>query len=61
MSLVEVEYRILVTLSSADTSDWVKNALVKALDRDPVDAANDAEVLSLLLAWRAREIANRLR
>lgn len=31
------------------TSFWMRNALDSALDRDPVDAANDAEVLAQVL------------
>lgn len=33
-------------------SQWLKTALRTALDRDPVDAANDAEVLARLLTER---------
>jgi len=36
-------------------SQWLKTALRTALDRDPVDAANDAEVLARLLAERCFE------
>lgn len=32
------------------TSHWLKNALSSALERDPIDAANDAEVLAQLLS-----------
>ena len=34
------------------TSHWLINALSQALQRDPVDAANDAELLNSLLAKR---------
>jgi hypothetical protein len=37
-------------------SFWLKNALRSALTRDPVDAANDAEVLAELLDRRCRLI-----
>ena len=40
-------------------SFWLKNALRSALARDPVDAANDAEVLARLLDRRCRSILNR--
>lgn len=33
-------------------SFWIKQALQTALDRDPVDAANDAEVLAEVLSQR---------
>lgn len=36
---------------------WLKDALHAALACDPVDAANDAEVLASLLRERATEIA----
>ena len=38
-------------------SDWFKRALLSALDRDPVDAANDAGLLSIVLDRRAQAIA----
>lgn len=37
-------------------SYWFKNALTEALKRDPVDAANDAGLLALLLEKRANEL-----
>ena len=37
-------------------SRWLKSALATALERDPVDAANDAEVLAELLDRRCRRI-----
>lgn len=39
-------------LASAATSSWLKDALRSAVRRDPVDAANDAELLASLLAAR---------
>ena len=37
-------------------SYWFKNALTEALKRDPVDAANDAGLLALVLDKRANEL-----
>ena len=37
-------------------SFWLKTCLRSALSRDPVDAANDAEVLAQLLERRCRDI-----
>jgi hypothetical protein len=37
-------------------SYWLKNALIEAINRDPVDAAQDAEVLSRILKLRAAAI-----
>jgi hypothetical protein len=34
-------------------SGWLKNALVEAINRDPVNAAGDAEVLCRILQLRA--------
>ena len=34
-------------------SHWLKNALIEAINRDPVEAAQDAEVLSRILKLRA--------
>ena len=35
-------------LESNDTSWWLKNALRTQLERDPVDALNDVEVLKIV-------------
>ena len=43
-------------LADPAASNWIKVALVSALDRDPVDAANDAEVLARVLASRCQRI-----
>lgn len=40
-------------LSNPGTSYWLKDALKGALLRDPVDSANDAELLAALLSQRA--------
>ncbi len=37
-------------------SFWLKNALCEALNRDPVDAANEAEVLARILDQRCRKL-----
>ena len=42
-------------LSDARTSPWLRAALLSALERDPVDAANDAECLRRILFARAAE------
>jgi hypothetical protein len=36
-------------LRDPSTSFWLRNALTSALLRDPVDAANDAEILARVL------------
>jgi hypothetical protein len=46
-------------LADPAASFWLKEALSSALDRDPVDAANDAEVLAQLLDRRCQEILRR--
>lgn len=43
-------------LADPSASLWLRNALLAALSRDPVDAANDADVLARLLDRRCREI-----
>lgn len=40
-------------LHSPAASNWLKRALEESLRRDPVDAANDAELLSAVLNKRA--------
>jgi hypothetical protein len=43
-------------MSEPGISHWMKNALTTALERDPVDAANDAELLAIALRHRAEVI-----
>jgi hypothetical protein len=43
-------------MSDSAASFWLKDALCSALARDPVDAANDAELLFRLLDERCRKI-----
>jgi hypothetical protein len=43
-------------LRDPSASVWLKTALRSALVRDPVDAANDAEVLARLLDRRCRSM-----
>lgn len=47
---------IPAVLEDPAASFWLKAAIRSALARDPVDAANDAEVLYRLLARRCNEI-----
>ena len=45
-------------LGDPAASFWLKRTLLSALTRDPVDAANDAEMLFHLLDEWCREILN---
>jgi hypothetical protein len=45
-------------LQDPTASDWLKQAINTALYRDPVDAANDAEILLTLLSERAATALN---
>lgn len=45
-------------LGNPSLSDWFKRALRLAMERDPVDAANDAELLCDVLDQRARAVAD---
>jgi hypothetical protein len=40
-------------IADCATSNWLKESLSKALNRDPVDAANDADFLAVILNARA--------
>lgn len=44
-------------LNGPGTSNWMKVALSTALNRDPVDAVNDAELLAIVLRHRAEQIS----
>ena len=48
-------------LNDPSFSDWFKRALLSSLDRDPVDAANDAGLLSAVLDRRAQAVASAAR
>ncbi len=50
------EWSISDVLADPATSAWIKAALSEALQRDPVDALNDALALAALLDARLREI-----
>lgn len=50
-----IDCEICEVLKSPVASSWLKEALGKALERDCVDAANDAEVLLDLLNKRCEE------
>jgi hypothetical protein len=47
----------VAALADPAASIWLRASLAASLDRDPVDAANDAEALAALLDARARRIA----
>ena len=51
--LGDIDRRIAAVLDHPATSDWLRVALQTALDRDAVDAVNDAEALHELLGERA--------
>jgi hypothetical protein len=55
--------RALRVTEDPAASDWLKESLMNAINRDPVDAANDAQVLYEILAQRAKatRIVNRVR
>jgi hypothetical protein len=48
---------ILVDVSA---SDWVKDTLRSALERDPVDALNDAEILATALRENLNDTQRRV-
>ena len=47
---------VTAILGDPTASDWLKRGLQLALTRDPVDAANDAEVMAQALMMRAEAI-----
>ena len=54
MSEVMSEPSVEEVMSDAAASDWLKTALRGALERDPVDALNDALALAAALEERLR-------
>ena len=57
LTLTDITNRSVDMLEDPSASIWLKTALSAAFSRDPVDAANDAEILSGFLSWRAGAIA----
>ena len=43
-------------LRDATASDWLRKSLLEALNRDPVESANDANVLNEILTLRLTSI-----
>lgn len=55
---LKIGERIAATLNDPAASFWLKEALHTALSRDPVDAANDADFLAMLLQQRLDAVTN---
>lgn len=51
-ALIQANDRIKAVLLARDTSNWLKSALLNCLERDLVDAVNDADILFVLLEAR---------
>ena len=47
-------------LKSQSISNWAKEILRSAAQRDPVDAASDAEFVAMILAQRSQRILGRI-
>jgi hypothetical protein len=56
MSVGVAEPRVEEVMRDQAASQWLKSALRTALERDPVDALNDAFVLASILEERLREV-----
>ena len=56
LSLQAAEQRITWVLSHPGMSDWLKDALRAARDREPIEVLNDVEILYLLLGQRSRAL-----
>ncbi len=58
IDLLIAEQRIQSALAHPALSDWLKDTLRSALERDPLALANDLELLGhLLRSWSAAHIA----
>lgn len=54
--MIQIEAVIARTIGDIGTSNWLRKALTDAIDRDPVDALRDAEVLVEILDARLRAV-----
>jgi len=64
MPLVEpisYDHARLAVMTDPSVRTWVKNALKDLEARDPVDAADDADLVAKLMALRSTEALNRWR
>jgi hypothetical protein len=52
-----VDQEILALIHDPATSAWAREALRDGMRRDPVDAANEAEVIATLLLRRLEAVA----
>tara|TARA_Y100000310_G_scaffold143479_1_gene142847 strand:+ start:3370 stop:3597 length:228 start_codon:yes stop_codon:yes gene_type:complete len=56
-SVVEAFDALLTVMLDPAASEWVKDSVLYAMQRDPVDAANDAELLASLLGrWSSARL-----
>ncbi len=53
---MEIEETIQMLFSDGSASKWFKMSLSTALERDPIDALNDAKVLVKILDHKVRNI-----
>lgn len=53
-ALKSAEEPIKWVLANQNMSEWLKQALRTAMDRDPVDVLNDLEILQTLLRLRCQ-------
>jgi len=57
--MTETDKEVEVLMADPATSFWLKKSLTTALDRDPVDAFHDAQVLCRIVSTRAAETLER--
>ncbi len=50
------DQEILKVLADPATTHWTRHALTSALQRDPIDALHDAQLIARLLADRAETV-----
>ena len=55
----DIESQIAWVLAHPGMSDWLKDALRSAADRDPVHVLNDLEILCLILRSRSQSLIDR--
>ena len=48
-----VEEQLSFVMAHPGISEWLKNALRSALERDPIEVLNDLEILNLILRNRS--------
>jgi hypothetical protein len=58
---ISYDHTRLIVMTDPSVRTWVKSALIDLEARDPIDAADDADLVAKLMALRSTEALNQWR